>query len=172
MATETIESWVRAEVVNLVSVSETLVNGRTLVRYDIQNAPVKEFRLRVPAAYTNVEVLGTNIRRRDRTNDEWRVELQNKVRGVYQLAVTWERSREARTNATVDVAGVEALGVERETGSVVMMAKPPLQVTEKSVTDQLIRIDARELPHWAGVSAAPAPGGEVAVLVYRYLRPG
>ncbi|HEY2952551.1 MAG TPA: hypothetical protein VGK40_08215, partial [Verrucomicrobiae bacterium] len=172
VTTETVESWIRAETVNIVSVSETLVSGRALVRFDIQNAPVKEFRLRVPAAFTNVEIFGPNIRRRDQTNDVWRVELQNKVRGDIRLTVAWEQRR-AATNALLDVAGVEALGVERETGSVVLMARPPLQVAERSATEQLIKIDARELPEWAGVSATEAAaGGEVPVLVYRYLRPG
>jgi len=173
IATETVESWVRAELANIVSVSETIVSGRALVRYDIQNAPVKEFRLKVPAAYKNVEFFGPDIRRRDQNNDEWRVELQNKVRGTYMLTVTWEQPRDARTNAAIDVTGIEALGVEREVGSVVMMAKPPLQVTEKSVTEQLIRMDVSELPEWTGISAVAAPSGaEMPVLVYRYLRPG
>ena len=39
VATETVESWVRAEVVNAYSISETLISGRAIVRYDIQNAP-------------------------------------------------------------------------------------------------------------------------------------
>ncbi|HYV28119.1 MAG TPA: hypothetical protein VFA77_11335, partial [Candidatus Eisenbacteria bacterium] len=166
VATETVGSWVRAEVANLVTVTETLMSGRTLVRYDIQNAPMKEFRLKVPAAYTNVEVLGTNIRRRDQTGEVWRVELQNKVRGTFLLTVTWEKPRDAKTNAPVEVPGLEALGVERETGSIAILAKPPLQVSEKSATEQLLKIDARELPDWAGTTTG-AP-----VLVYRYLRPG
>lgn len=172
LGTEIVESWVRTEVADVVSVTETLVSGRAVVRYDIANAPVKEFRLRVPVAYTNVEVLGPNIRRRDRTNDVWTVELQSKVRGVLTFTVTWEQPRNAKTNGELAVAGIEALDVERETGFVVLLAKPPLQVSERSATDPLIRIDARELPDWAGVSAgASASGGEVPVLVYRYLRP-
>jgi hypothetical protein len=166
LTTETVESWVRAEIVNILSVSETLLTGRAVVRYDIQNAPVKEFRLRVPPAYRNIEILGTNIRERDESNGVWRVELQNKVRGSFQLAVTFEQPIDAKTNA-LTFTGIEALGVERETGSVVVLAKAALQVVEKSATDQLLKIDARELPDWAGVSATAE-----AALVYRYLRPG
>jgi prepilin-type processing-associated H-X9-DG protein len=176
LATETVESWVRAEVVNLVSVSETLVSGRALVRYDIQNAPAKEFRLRVPTNFTNVEINGADIRRRDQTNDIWRVELQNKVRGSYTLVVTWDETRATKTNRTaadaLNFAGVQAIGVERETGSVVLLAKPPLQVTEATAPEPLVRIDVRELPSWAGVGGGANAAGEVPVLVYRYLRPG
>src|SRR5206468_7329215 len=76
LTTEVVESWVRAEIVNIVSVSETLLTGRAVVRYDIQNAPVQEFRLKVPAAYRNVEITGTNIRERAQSNGRWRAELQ------------------------------------------------------------------------------------------------
>ena len=69
VATEQLESWVRAEVVNLISVTETLVSGRALVRLDIANAPVKEFRLKIPVTVTNVDISGANIRRRDQTGD-------------------------------------------------------------------------------------------------------
>jgi len=69
-------------------------------------------------------------------------------------------------------AGVQTLNVERETGSVVLLAKPPLQVTEKTAPEPLVRIDVRELPAWAGVAAGANAAGEVPVLVYRYLRPG
>ena len=174
LATETVESWVRAEVVNVVSVTETLVSGRAVVRYEIQNAPVKDFRLRVPTNYANVEITGANVRRRDQTNDTWRVELQSKVRGTFYLTVTWEQPRGAATNATaLGFAGVEALGVERETGEVVFLAKPPLQIVETKISETLLRIDARELPSWAGVATGnAAAGSEVPVLVYRYLRPG
>ncbi len=49
VATEAVAAWVRAEVVNTFTFTETLVSGRALVRYDIANAPVKELRVRVPA---------------------------------------------------------------------------------------------------------------------------
>lgn len=173
VATEAVDSWVRAEIVNFISVNETLVSGRAMVRYEIMNAPMKEFRVKMPSAYTNVEFSGPNIRRRDQNTNEWRIELQTKVRGAYTLVINWEQPRSSKTNNTVEVAGVETVGVERETGSVVIMARPPLQVVEKSITEQLIKIDARELPDWAGVSTrSSAAGTEVPVLVYRYLRPG
>ncbi len=173
VAAEIIDSWVRAEIVNLVSVSETLLSGRTIIRYDVQNAPVKEFRVKVPAACTNVEFLGNNLRRRDQSGEEWRIELQSKVRGAYTLGLTWEQPRDGRTNAAVEVPVMAALGVERETGSVALLAKPPLQILETSASEQLARIDVRELPEWAGlVASSPSAAAEVPVLVYRYLRPG
>jgi len=171
VAAEQLESWVRAEVVNLMSVTETLVSGRALVRLDIANAPVKEFRLKIPVTVTNVDISGANIRRRDQTGEVWRVELQNKLRGQHTFVVTWEQPRAAKTNAPVEVPAVEAVGVERETGSVAILAKPPLQVMEKAKTGELLTVDPRELPDWATAYASGAKGEQV-VLAWRYLRPG
>ncbi len=165
VATESVEAWVRAEVFNTFTFTETLVSARVLVKYDIANAPVKEFRVRVPVGAMNVELSGVNIRRRDQQTNDWRVELQNKVRGDYVLTVTWEWPKDSRTNL-VALVGVEALGVEREAGSLVLVAKPPLQVTEKSPGELLNKIDVGELPAWTG--RVP----ESAVLAYRYVRPG
>lgn len=162
--TETVEPWVRAETVQTFTLTETLLLGRALVRYDIANAPVREFRLRIPAAFTNIEVIGPNIRRRDQTNDQWRVELQNKLQGQYLLTVTWEQSRATNT-ASVELSGIEALGVERENGNLAIVARPPLQVTESDIGD-LLRMDPREMPEWAGRP------NEAAVFAYQYLRPG
>jgi hypothetical protein len=165
---ESIESWVRAEIVNFVTVSETLVSGRSLVRYEIQNAPVKNFQVRVPAAWRNVELIGAGIRRRDRTNDLWRVELQNRVFGEYRLTVHWEMPRPAGTNELA-FTGVEAVNVERETGALSFSARAPLQLTPKQSAGDLMRVDVRELPPWADERIV---NNGTAVLTYRYLRPG
>ncbi len=166
IATDIVESWVRAEIANTLALSETVVSGHAIIRYDIQNAPVKEFRLKIPTNYSNVEIAGDNIRRRDQVGEEWRVGLQNKMNGSFVLNVTWEES--LQTNA-MEVAGIQALGVERETGVVVIKARPPLQVLEKSLSGELMKIDVREVPEWAGDTSGD---GAPAVLAYRYVRPG
>jgi type II secretory pathway pseudopilin PulG len=169
VATEAIESWVRAEVINWLTLSDTLVSGRALVRYEIQNAPVKEFRLKIPAAFKNIEITGANIRRRDQNGEEWRVELQNKVVGNYLLTVTWEQPwnvKEQAKESLFDADGVQALGVERETGALAVIARSQLQVTAKQASSELVRVDPQELPEWAGRADSST------VLAYRYLRPG
>jgi hypothetical protein len=161
---EELDSWVRAEIVNHASVGETLINGRSYVRYEIQNAPVKEFRLRVPAEWRNVEIFGAGLRRRDHADGEWRVELQSAVVGEYRLTVFWEMPR-ASTNVQT-LAGVQAVGVERETGALGIATQGQLQLVPRQTSDGLLRIDARELPEWTGHR------GTLPVLSYRYLRPG
>jgi hypothetical protein len=161
---ESMQSWVRADVVNTVTVTDTLLSGRALVRYEIQNAPIKELRLRIPAHFRNVEISGTGIRRRDQEGEVWSVEFQNKLKGYQTLSVTWDQTREAGTNV-VNLQGIGADTVERETGIIAIVARPPLQVSGREVGD-LKSIDTRELPEWAGRP------DEATVLAYRYVRPG
>lgn len=165
--TEVVDSWVRAEVATVVTVSGSLVTGRAVVRYDVQNAPLQEFRLRVPETWRNVEISGAGLRRRDQTNTpagvEWRIELQNKVRGDYRLTVQWEEPR--TDSGELRLSGLETLGTARETGTIACYSRGQLQLVPQSLGDQLLRVDAQELPAWAGADRPP-------VLTCRYLRPG
>ncbi|MDB6024243.1 MAG: hypothetical protein JWM68_466 [Verrucomicrobiales bacterium] len=163
LTTEKIEPWIRAQVMNTLTMNEVLVSGRALVRYDIQNAPVKELQLKIPASLKNVEITGANIRRRDQVGELWKIELQNKVSGTHELTVTWEVPRGNKTNL-FEVAAVNAAGVERESGFISVVATAPQQVTEHASTD-VVKMDRHELPDWAQST-------ETAALVYRYLRPG
>jgi hypothetical protein len=164
VATENVAAWVRAEIVNTFTLTETLVSGHAQVRYDIANAPVKELRVRVPAEFKNVEITGANIRSREQSGDVWHVELQNPTRGFYTLTVTWDEPRAGKTRA-LELTGISADGVERETGLLAISAKAPLQISESGETD-LQRVDAGDFPDWAG-----SPDNAMA-LAYRYVRPG
>ena len=95
VACEKIDPWVRVEIAQITSISDNLLNGLAVVRYDIQNAPVKEFRFQIPAAYTNVEFNCPNLRRRDQnpTNGQWSVELQNVVSSANSSSKSPGKSR-------------------------------------------------------------------------------
>ncbi|HXB60122.1 MAG TPA: hypothetical protein VNU95_11180, partial [Candidatus Acidoferrales bacterium] len=164
VTTESVPPWVRAEVVNTISLTETLANGRALVRYDIANAPVKELRVRVPESFQNVEVTGPNIRSREQDGNVWRVELQSPVQGTCQLTVTWEQPFSLKAGTT-EFDGVSADGVERETGLLAISAKAPMQANEARA-EGLQRVDTGDFPDWAG---NPDPS---TALAYRYVRPG
>lgn len=165
--TEQLESWVRAETVNWLTLTESLLSGRTLIRYEIQNAPIKELRLHIPEQLKNVDIAGAHIRRHDHEGTEWRVELQNKVRGIYLLTVTWDTPvRVEIEEKPLPLPGIEALGVERETGLIAVIAQPPLKITEQKAGNGVLSVDTRETPEWAGRPSS------IPTMVYRYLRTG
>jgi hypothetical protein len=163
VATESVAAWVRAEIVNSFTLTETLVSGRAQILYSIANAPVKELRLRVPAEFKDVEISGANVRSREQDGNIWRIELQSPARKTYSLNVTWDEPRAAGAGA-LELAGVSADGVERESGFLAVSVQPPIQVTEAEAKD-LQRADTGEVPTWAA-------GAQGATLVYRYVRPG
>ncbi|MBI2440930.1 MAG: hypothetical protein HYV35_06110 [Lentisphaerae bacterium] len=165
VTTEKVASWVRAEIMNWLTLTETLVSGRSLIRYEIQNAPTRELRFKAPAQFRNVEASGANIRQKDQKDGEWRIELQSAVKDVYMLTVTWEQTWDVKSGA-LDLAGVEAVGVEREIGAFGITARPPLRIEPRSASADLLKIDSRDLPAWAN------PSGHTPSLAYRYLRPG
>ena len=169
LLTEVVDSWVRAETASSITIGESFASGRAVVRYDIQNAPIQEFALRVPTGWRNVEITGPGIRRRDQTNRtggvEWRIELQNKTRGDYRLQVKWEQARDGTNEFRA--AGLETIGAERETGTVAFYTRGQVQLVPPAGTNSLLRVEARELPEWA-----PVPGRDPARLSFRYLRPG
>ena len=164
VASETVAAWVRAEVVDTFTFTETLISGRALVRYDIANAPVKELRVRVPDAFKNLAITGPNIRSCEQDGNVWRVVLQSPMRGFYTLTVTWDQPRPAGTNA-LEIAGISAEGVERETGLLAISARAPLQVSELNAAE-LQRVDTGDFPDWAGTPDAAT------ALAYHYVRPG
>lgn len=170
LAAETQAAWLQAEVAAHHTVGETRVTGAARVRYEIQNAPAREFRLLVPAAWRNVEVTAPGLRRRDRLETpagiEWRLETQQKLQGVFLVDVRWEELR-ADTNRFT-AAGLSVPGVARETGTAAFQARGQLQLVPPPPGDDLLRADARDLPAWA----ASLAGGTPPALSYRYLRPG
>ncbi|MBC8324664.1 MAG: toxin-antitoxin system YwqK family antitoxin [Verrucomicrobia subdivision 3 bacterium] len=177
--------WATAEVVNHLKVSETHLEGRTVIRYSIKNAPTQEFRIRVPEQFKNVEFEGKNIRSRQTDPEvitDWIVRLQNKTMGTYDLSFTWEWKdwSLSKTNqftftgpqvqGTQMPAGQSPVDptVERETGWVTVQVAntTPLQVEEATaVADPLAAMDAANLPERTQMDPPPA-------LTYQYLRPG
>jgi competence protein ComGC len=166
---EAVGAWVRAEIINWLDFKENLVNGRTLVQFEVQNAPTREFQIRIPPALRNVEISGANIRRQDRDGDLWRIELQNRIVGNYPLTVTWELPWDGTNKSgLVEFSGIstDPRNVERETGMVLVNARPPLSVASQAASPEMLRTDTRDLPGWAGSAS------DATVLAYRYLRPG
>jgi len=164
VATETVAAWVRAEVVNSFTLSDSLESGHAIVRYDIANAPVKELLVQVSDSFRDVEITGPNIRSREQDGNTWRVELQSPALGLYTLTVSWDQPLSGKAGV-MQLAGVSALNVERETGLLAVSAKPPLQVDESAVSG-LQRVDIGDFPDWAGAQDSSA------VLAYRYIHPG
>lgn len=159
---ERLSARVIAEIFNLVTIGDGLVGGSATIRYGLINQGVQEFRVQIPAHWKNVEFTGPNIRRKEAvsrgTRDEsrepsrpldtnavvWTIGLQDKAWGAYTLVVTYDYQFDPQ-GATLPVAGIHALDVEQETGSVAITTAASLKLNAKAVTEPLRRVDEAEL---------------------------
>ena len=195
VAPEQLDPWIRAEIANHLSLKQSHISGISSIRYEIVNAPTRQFLVRVPKELTNVKFVGPNLRSQDQDADDpelWTITLQNKTMGTYTLRLTWDWADWAmdinpnkesskpftftgpRVQGTQMPEGLEQLAVdpqvERETGylTVTITDKTPLQVEANSEGDEnntLITIDHANLPEHCQLGNPPA-------LAYQYLRPG
>ena len=108
------------------------------------NQGVREFQVRVPAKYKNVEFTGPNIRSKEQSGDVWKIGLQDKVWGGYTLVVTYDFQFDA-LSTTLPLAGIHAVNVERETGSIALTTAASLQLTPQAAGETLHRVDETEL---------------------------
>ena len=124
LSTEKLAPRVIADIFNLVTIGDGLVGGSATIRYGIINQGVQEFRLRVPAAWKNIDFTGPNIRRKetagrlpggtDTNYVVWNIALQDKAWGGYTLVVTYDQQFDPH-QATLSLGGIHSLEVERET---------------------------------------------------------
>lgn len=139
-----------AELFQLVSAGESALYGSCSITYHISGAPVRQLRVRVPAACQNVEFTGHDIRAREKakdgTNDEWQVTFQEKILGDYTLLVTYDQPF-AFEGGSVALGGIETPGTENESGYLVLAGAASLQFQSLERADPaLIKLDRAEIP--------------------------
>ncbi len=150
---------VSAAVLAMLNVRESLLIHVWTIKYAVDFAGVGEFSVAVPAAIANdVQIGGAKIKERTRSEEKddrgkptgaviWKVTLQDKVLGGYELTLTHEAPRgEQQPGATTTVAlqEIRPLNVFRESGQVAVIKEGSLELT-KSQPSGLESIDPKEL---------------------------
>jgi len=150
---------VSAEVLALVEVREALLRHTWTIAYNVEYAGVSELAVEVPKAIADdLQIDGANIKERIKVENQnadgqpsgtvtWRVVLQDKVLGSYELKLTHDDARaDAKPGAVTPVAihEIKALNVFRETGQVAVIKDGNLEFTKTDPTG-LELIDPKEL---------------------------
>ncbi len=136
---------VHADVFHLVSIGDGVLYGSSRINYVVRNAPVKEFRLRIPGALKHVEFVGQDISSWRKEKSEWVIELQEKVSGDYTLLVTYDQPY-TYEGQDVEVGGVQTVGAETEVGYIAMSSSGSLKLITKKKSDSVFEIDREEIP--------------------------
>lgn len=149
LAVEKAAAAVHAEVFHLVSIGEGAMYGSCSFTFNVGSAPVKQFRVRVPAACQNVEFTGRDIRgwQKDAKDPEiYTVTLQEKVSGDYTLLVTYSQPLDDK-DGTVVAGVIQALDAESETGYIALAGAASLAAGAELGRDaNVLALNSGELP--------------------------
>jgi hypothetical protein len=139
-------SSVHVESFQLVSLGESGVFGSSLITYNIANAPIRSFVLRIPAEYRNIEIHGRDIRNWTQDENRWTIHLTQKVIGDYTLLITYDHPAQYRGEAFT-IGGIHTLNTENETGYLALAGSANLSL-EKILegSPSLLPIDVEEVP--------------------------
>ncbi|MBN1672959.1 MAG: hypothetical protein JXR37_18080 [Kiritimatiellae bacterium] len=165
VSVQRIAASVHCEVFHLISLGESVLYGSSSVTYHVAGAPVRAFKIIIPADLGNVEFVGRDIRNWEKDGEVWTVALQEKVLGDYTLTVTYDRQF-AYDAANLTLGGVHTLETDSEEGFVVLASSASLVVEEQAADPSVMRIDRNEVPE-AYVLLVNDP----VLASYRYVRP-
>ncbi len=136
---------VHSEIFHLVTLGDGVLYGSALITYHIGGAPIREFKLTIPAEYQNVEFTGRDVRNWERTAAGWTVSLQEKIMGDYTLLVAYDRPV-GYAGGELVLGGVQTEGTESEVGYLVAASSASLKLDEQARDPSIIRIDRNEVP--------------------------
>jgi hypothetical protein len=131
---------------HLVSIEEASVRSTALVAFEVREAPVTAFSLRLPVGYALAEVSGQGILGTPEPDAQGllRVALGFEVKDRYQLRVVVDRTQE-EASFVLPLPIVEAVGVEHQSGRVGVQVGAGAEVRPKSMQG-VFGLDPSELP--------------------------
>lgn len=148
LAVERIQPRVTAEVFNLLAIGENLMTVSATLKYTILHAGVDTLVVRMPPDAGAVDINGEGIKHKeeDKAKRTWTVTLQSKRTDAYTLYVTFQQ-KVPKDKPVIPYSGVEAVGVERETGYLAVTSRPDVEVrVGDQDVDNVTPLDGREIP--------------------------
>lgn len=149
LAFEQVEPRITAETLHVAAVADGAVRHTTYLRYTLQHAGSKLFRVRVPEDAVGVRLVGPEIARRSAVPDEpglWEVELSSKwYNRPYPLAVQYDTAYAADA-ASVQIDPVIAEGTDLQRGYLAILAGGRVEVGAGAEAGGMVRADSRALP--------------------------
>jgi hypothetical protein len=175
LRTQVLAPVLKPEMLHRVELAEGMLQHRIHLRYRIENAGIKFFRVRVPSAEAPLTVTGRNIARvrplddatasSNATGRVWEIELHGKVEDDFSLVCQYQEPYDP-AGGGVAIRPFEPMGVARQSGFLVITGGGRVQVEPQGTPEGLKTEDARTLPDSFG--AGDLSG---ALRCYRVLRP-
>jgi hypothetical protein len=152
---------IHSETKTLISVAEGLIMGNARIEFGVLHKPTREFRLKVPAGVSVLNITGRNARDWRIENGLMSVQIEKEVIGSYQMEIKYETSANMDAGKLV-VPVITGTGEERQKGDIGIVALTSVEIKNGSTTNAHL-IDVKELPaEIAGMTSQPI------LLAYRY----
>ncbi len=168
LKTEVLAPLVKPEVLQVVDLTEGMLQCKVYLRYRIENAGVNRFRLQVPYPEASLTVAGRNVARVhavDREQGIWEVDLTGKVEDLYSMRASYQLPYDTDSRMA-SVQPLRTLDTADQRGYLVITCNGRVEVTPQTVPPGLKGENPRNVPSTFG--AGDLSG---AVLCYRTLRP-
>ncbi|NLX58389.1 MAG: hypothetical protein GXY74_04795 [Phycisphaerae bacterium] len=154
-----VEAKVSGEVLSVVKVSAESVRAVTTVNYQIKDAGVFRFRIRLGPDVRLADLDGPDINNWSLTDQVLSVDLRSKAERQYTLQLTTEKPMQGERLA---IPRLELLDVQRERGYIAIEALSGANV-KPALGEGITQINLRDLPE-------TMPDRQAATLAYRYIR--
>jgi hypothetical protein len=154
-----VEAKVAGEILSVVKVSTESVRAVTTVNYQIKDAGVFRFRIRLGPDVRLADLDGPDINNWSLTDQILCVDLRSKAERQYTLQLTTEKPMQGER---LDIPRLELLDVQRERGYIAIEALSGANV-KPALAEGITQINLRDLPE-------AMPDRQAANLAYRYIR--
>lgn len=149
LAVEQVQPRITADTLHVAAVSDGAVRHTVYLRYTLQHAGAKVFRVRLPADALGVRLVGPGVARRTEVEGDpgvWEVELSSKwFDRPYPLAVQYDTAY-APDAESVQIDPVVAVGTDLQRGYLTVLSAGRVEVAAAAQAGGMVRADPRALP--------------------------
>jgi len=154
-----VEAKVSGEVFQVVKISPESIRSVATIHYQIKEAGVFRFRIRLETDMRLADLEGPDINNWSLTNQVLSVDLRSKAEKQYTLKLVTEKQI---TGRTLEIPPLELLDVQRERGYIALEASAGTNV-KPGVSEGITQINIKDLPE-------TLPDRQGVTLAYRYIR--
>lgn len=167
LKTESLSSHIKPEVLQWVDIAEGMLQCRAFIRYKIENAGVKQFKIKAPVPGISLSVTGQNIARVHEVDKEqgiWQVDLHGKVENKFALNVNYQIAYDPSMRG-VEILPLNTVSTDTQRGYLVLTCGGRVQVEQVGNLEGLKPEDSRNIPSVFGAGDLSS-----AIQCYRTIR--
>ena len=138
------ETGIYTEGLHLLSLTDNVTYGSIAYSYRITGAPVDTLSFKVMEGLQNIEFISKDVVNWEKDGkDIYKVKLRKKVLGDYNIGVSY--TQKIADNGSILLGGVNCVGVDTQTGFVVLASQQNMMVKEIDAAG-MIEIPIDEIP--------------------------